>query len=148
VRTMRLIKWRGGAGRPSRLGSPVADLQGTRPDGTSVEVAMDGRRVVLFFLTSSCYGCRALWDGFAARPRRPEDASVVLVTPSASTESAKKVVELDPGGLAVVMSSDAWHTYGVTSAPWCIVVAGGVVVADGTAPASWNDVEALLAPPA
>jgi hypothetical protein len=44
----------------------------------------------------------------------------------------------------VLMSSEAWHAYGVTAAPWYVVVAGGTVVAEGPAPSSWRKVEALL----
>jgi hypothetical protein len=46
--------------------------------------------------------------------------------------------------MEVLMSSEAWHAFGVTGAPWYVVVAGGVVVAEGRAPASWRKVEALL----
>jgi hypothetical protein len=54
------------------------------------------------------------------------------------------VAALAPAGADVLMSSEAWHACGVTAAPWYVVVAGGVVVAEGPAPASWKKVEALL----
>jgi hypothetical protein len=136
-------------------------------------VAVGHERTVLFFLTSSCYGCQVIWQGFGGRSqavpaesdedrdRRRADASssaptgkersirdgeptAVLVTPSPTTESAKQVAALAPAGIEVLMSSEAWHAYGVTSAPWYLVVVGGVVVAEGPAPGSWRKVEALL----
>jgi hypothetical protein len=42
------------------------------------------------------------------------------------------------------MSSDAWHAYGVTAAPWYVVVANGALVAEGPAPPRWQEVENLL----
>jgi hypothetical protein len=129
--------------RPSRLGTPARDLHGTAPDGKPVEVAVDRQSVVLLFLTSSCFGCRVLWEGMAASVHQvpsPEMAPrVVVVTPSPSTESARQVAALASEGIEVVMSSDAWHAYGVTGAPWCVVVADGVVAADGPAPPTWTE---------
>jgi hypothetical protein len=66
------------------------------------------------------------------------------VTPSPSTESAKQVDALAPAGMEVLMSSEAWHAFSITAAPWYVVVAGGTVVAEGPAPSSWKKVEALL----
>jgi hypothetical protein len=131
------------------------------PTGAPVSVGLSGERAVVLFLTSSCYGCRAIWDGFAARaqeagppegvapsssptPGKPDNAIVVLVTPSPSTESARRVAALAPGGVEIVMSSEAWHAYGVTAAPSYVAVAGGRVVAQGAAPARWAEVEVLL----
>jgi hypothetical protein len=150
----------------------IATLHGVDPGGAPLEVAVGEQRTVFFFLTSSCYGCRAIWDGFGTRGLNqvaagrgtagaPDDlgppagarsrssagtadAPAILVTPSPSTESAKQVAALAPPGIEVLMSSETWHTYGVTAAPWYVVVAGGVVVAEGPAPASWRKVKALL----
>jgi hypothetical protein len=54
------------------------------------------------------------------------------------------VAELAPGGLDVVMSSEAWHAYGVTSAPWFVETAGGVVVDDRSAPGTWEAVSRMI----
>ena len=104
-----------------------------------MEVALKDRRLVLLFLTSSCSGCRPLWDG--ARTQWTD--GVLLVTPSPSTESAKDVARLAPAGGEVVMSSEAWHAFGVTAAPWFAVVADGLIAAEGAAPATWEQVAAL-----
>lgn len=133
--------------RPARLGMPAAEVAGVSPDGTPRQVGVDRNRVVLLFLTSSCYGCQPLWPGSSAPAGHPTDAAVVLVTPSPETESARKVAALAPGHIPVLMSSAAWHDYGVTQAPWWVVIAGGTVVEDGPAPATWADVAAHLEVP-
>ena len=129
--------------RPSQLGTPARDLHGTAPDGHPIAVAVDRQSLVLLFLTSSCFDCRVLWEGMAASAHPlpgPEVAPrVVVVTPSPSTESARQVAALASEGTEVVMSSDAWHAYGVTGAPWCVAVADGVVAADGPAPTTWTE---------
>jgi hypothetical protein len=129
----------------------VTELAGTSPVGLPVNVTLRGRRTVLLFLTSSCYGCRPLWERLATGPRGatgeenvPGALQVLLVTPSPSTESAQDVAALAPAGRDVLMSSEAWHTFGVTAAPWFVVVDEGLVAAEGAAPARWEQVEALL----
>jgi hypothetical protein len=134
---MRLLDWRSRRRRPARVGLPASDLVGVTPDGSPVQVTMDGLRAELYFLTSSCYGCRVLWEAFSARPRRPTEPALVVITPSPETESAREVQALAPPHVPVVMSSEAWHANAVTRAPWRIVVADGVVVADGPAPVTW-----------
>jgi len=101
-----------------------------------MEVGLEGRRLVLLFLTSSCSGCRPLWAGPGSR--WPD--KVLLVTPSPSTENAREVAALAPAGCDVLMSSEAWHAFGVTAAPWFAVVAGGLITAEGAAPAAWAQV--------
>jgi len=134
--------------RPSRVGTPAAALCGATPDGAPTEMALDGPPVALLFLTSSCYGCQVLWEGIATSVRPVGDPtvhpSIVVVTPSASTESARRIAALASGAVEVVMSSDSWHAYDVTKAPWYVMVAGGLVVADGPAPSTWDRVETLV----
>jgi hypothetical protein len=117
----------------------IANLSGTSPAGAPKEVALEGRRLVLLFLTSSCSGCRPLWEGATDQA----GSGVILVTPSPSTESAPNVAALAPAGRDVLMSSEAWHAFGVTAAPWFVVVADGVIAAEGAAPATWQQIEAL-----
>jgi hypothetical protein len=73
-----------------------------------------------------------------------DDARLLLVTPSLTTESGRDVAALAPEGTEVLMSSEAWHAFGITAAPWFVVVAGGLVVNGGPAPASWDQVRARL----
>jgi hypothetical protein len=72
---------------------------------------------------------------------------VLLVTPSPSTESARDVAALAPDGIDVLMSSEAWHAFGVTGAPWFVVAEGGVIVAEGAAPEAAAEIAALIAAP-
>jgi hypothetical protein len=148
---VRIPRRRPPRAEPSGVGVAATDLRGTTPAGSPLEIVIGDRRVVLLFLTSSCYGCQVIWASMAARAaarqRRDGDDAVVLVTPDSSTESATAVARLAPEGTAVLMSSEAWHAYGVTAAPWCVVVAGGVIASAGTAPTATEEVEALLAPP-
>ncbi len=116
-------------------------MAGTTPAGAPLEVELGGPRTVLFFLTSSCYGCRAVWEGVARTPSR---ARVILVTPSQETESAREVTALAPPGLEVLMSSEAWHALGITGAPWFVVAEGGVIVAEGAAPGAAAAIDALI----
>jgi hypothetical protein len=51
---------------------------------------------------------------------------------------------LAPQGVSVLMSSEAWHAYEVSLAPWCVVTTDGTVVADAPAPSDRNGLNALL----
>ncbi|HWE56303.1 MAG TPA: hypothetical protein VG435_12370 [Acidimicrobiales bacterium] len=101
---------------------PPGQLIGQTPDGSllTVEVATGHR--VLFFLTSSCQPCQAVW---AALPGPP---GTVVITPSPSTESRRRVMALAPEGTTVLMSSDAWFAFPTGPAPWRIVLEDGEVV--------------------
>jgi hypothetical protein len=139
------------AGRPTQVGRLATAVRGTGPDGAPVEMAVDKGQIVLFFLTTGCLGCRIIWQGLAAgAASRPWAAPrIAVITPDPSTESARTVASLAPtgGGVPVVMSSETWHAYHVTGAPWWVVVTGGVVVSDSPAPGDWKEVETLLAGP-
>jgi len=90
---------------------------------------------VLVFLTSSCTPCQPLWTGSP-----PQGA--VLVTPSPTTESRRRVEHLARPGQVVVMSSEAWHAYDVHRAPWLVVSDSGTVVSDAPAPSDWGPIGA------
>ena len=89
-----------------------------------MSVDPEGRTV--YFLTSSCKPCQPVWSTLPA-------AGLVVVTPDPSAESRRKVAELAPPGVTVVMSSDAWFAYGAGPAPWKVVVSGATVVSEGPA---------------
>jgi hypothetical protein len=126
------------------VGAPAGTgLGGTTPAGVPLELKLGEQRTVLFFLTSSCHGCRVLWHGLGEK--RGAGVRVVLVTPSPSTESARDVAALAPAGMEVLMSSDAWHAFGVTAAPWFVVVEAGVITAEGAAPGATAEIAALVA---
>lgn len=104
---------------------------------------MEGASALLIFITTDCRECRDLWESM--RHSSPPEG-LVVVTPSPSTESRRRLAGLLPPGVVAVMSSDAWFDYGVAKAPSCRLVAGGVVVAGGPAPATWEDLVSAFDP--
>jgi hypothetical protein len=108
-----------------------------------VQVALEAGPTVLLFLTTTCFGCRSLWDGLRAGETL-DNARLVLVTPSLTTESGRDVAALAPEGTQVLMSTETWHAFGITAAPWFVVVTEGCVAAGGAAPAAWDQVRAQL----
>jgi len=137
--------------RTGMLGRPAPAIVGLSPTGDPVEIPTAGRRVLFAFLTSSCQPCQALWRALAGAPDEaplelpPGAPAVAIVTPSPSTESRRKVAELAPGAVPVVMASEGWHSYGVTGASWMVLVDDGVVVAEAPAHGP-DDLRRLLAP--
>ena len=107
--------------------APPTVIEGTAPDGSTVRVDLSEGRRTVWFLTSSCRPCRALWPALSAGD--------LVVTPSPSTESRRAVARLAPGGVAVVMSSEAWFAFDPGPAPWRVVVSGGRVVHSASAEA-------------
>jgi len=124
-----------GSIRRARTGLPAPAIAGVDPWGRPATVSTEHGRVGLVFLTSSCAPCQNLWGEAVA-------GQVALVTPSPSTESRRRVGQLAPPGVKVVMSSEAWSAYGVTRAPWLVIVDGGIVVGDGPAPRTWDAIDA------
>jgi len=132
-----------GAGAGLPLPRPALPATGVDPSGAALSVAArtDGD-LLLAFLTSTCVGCRPFWEGLASGGR-PRGLPVVVVTPDPTLESAAGVASLADGlDLTVVMSSGAWLDYRVRAAPWFVVVAAGLVVAEGQA-ASWEELGRL-----
>lgn len=133
--------------RPVRrpmAGGPAPPVRGETPDGRAATVEAGVGTTVLCFVTSSCATCRWLWDRLGEQP--PEghaDARlrVVAVTPGAALESRKRVAELAPPGVEVVMSADAWADYGVTGSPFAVVSTDGIVRREGpmSRPEDWAD---------
>jgi hypothetical protein len=138
----RSQKRSGGPARPRPhplpVGAPAPDIRGETPAGDPVEVGVARGLTTLVFLTSDCVECQALWRGVA--DENATKASVVLVTPDPSTQSRRALEALVPAGQVALMSSDAWHDYGVTGAPWCVVVEDGTVLASRPGGGSeWRD---------
>jgi hypothetical protein len=100
-------------------------IEGTSPDGSPVRVDLSGTDQVVYLMTSSCKPCLGIWPAL-----REGD---VAVTPSPSTESTRKVKELAPEGVTVVMSSDLWFALRPGPAPWRVRLVDGVVVESGSA---------------
>lgn len=110
------------------LGQRAVAVSGVSLDGTASSFEPGPARSVLVFLTSSCEPCKRIWTSLAGGCR-PE---VVAVTPDAATEDRAAVAALAGQG-RVVMSTAGWLDYGVSKAPWSVVIEDGVVVAEGPA---------------
>jgi hypothetical protein len=115
--------------------SPV-DIDGVTPAGARVAVAVVGstQPLLLLFLSSSCLGCRDLWDGTAElRQAPPEGVRIVIVTRGIDQEDAAVIAGLAPVDIEVVMSSDAYLAYRVHGPPFLVVVDSGEVRTEGVA---------------
>lgn len=111
---------------PPLMAGPAPALAGFATDGSAVEVSpAEIADLDLLFLTSDCRECRDSWSSAAA--------GVVIVTPDPATDSPRAVARLAPAGATVVMSSQAWHAYGVTKSPWRVQVRAGQIVSAGPA---------------
>lgn len=84
-----------------------------------------GSDMDLVFLTSDCRECKQCWSDATAAD--------VLVTPDPATDSRRTVARLAPDGATVVMSSPAWHAYGISKAPWRVRIRGGEILSSGPA---------------
>lgn len=94
-------------------------IEGTALDGTPSGVDVSQGRRVVYLMTSSCKPCMEVWPTL-----RPGD---VAVTPSPSTESRRKVAQLAPEGVTVVMSTDAWFSLRPGPAPWRVTLVDGEI---------------------
>ena len=105
-----------------RVDSPVAwmivdVIEGRAPDGSPVRLDVSSGTHVLYLMTSSCRPCLEVWPVLGRGD--------VVVTPSASTESRRRVAALAPQGVTVVMSSDAWFALPNGPAPWRVALVEG-----------------------
>jgi hypothetical protein len=125
------------------------DLVGETPAGETAAVSVVGapHPTLLAFLSSSCLTCTSFWDRFAepAPLGLREGTRLVIVTRSVHEESPSRLAALAPPQVTVIMSTEAWMSYGVPGAPYFILVDGptGRVYGEGTA-ARWDQVVSLL----
>jgi hypothetical protein len=135
------------------------DLVGVDPSGArlSVGIAAGAEPVCVLFLSSSCQGCRDLWEGTGALRRDLGPAvRVVVVTRGPEAEDAAAVARLATSGAVgsdevsgetqggetgsggtevteVVMSSQAYLDYGVSGPPFYALTVGTDVRTEGVA---------------
>lgn len=124
---------------------PAPGVAGVTPGGDAIAVDLSNGTVDLLFLTSDCKECKGCWERAARAPGADRDADrgaggaagvaavIVIVTPDPATDSRRSVARLAPAGATVVMSSPAWHAYGVTKAPWRVQIRGGSIVSSAPA---------------
>jgi hypothetical protein len=119
-------------GEPGTMGS---DLEGFDLAGGPVQRQVVGipDLTLLFFVTSSCDGCRDLWH--AGRGVAPfGDVRVVFVTKDLALEDPETLRALaGDSSVSVVSSSAAWAAYGVLGPPFFVLVDGesGCVLTEG-----------------
>ena len=122
-----------------------ADIRGVTPGGDRLTVTVVNavEPVLLVFVSSSCLGCRDLWEGTAElRTSLPEGVQIVFVTRGPEHEDAEAIAALDPGYTPIVMSSPAFLDYRVGGPPFLVVVAAGEVRTEGVA---WGIAETVRA---
>jgi hypothetical protein len=130
--------------RPST--PPAADIAGETPSGEALKLSVRGSRDTLVaFLSSGCLTCLGLWEGMRDdREPLPEGARLVVVTKGRDRESPSRLRELSPPGVPVVMSTEAWESYGIAMSPYFVYVdRAGAVRSEGAA-SSWEQVRSLL----
>jgi hypothetical protein len=128
------------------VGTLAPRLAGVTPGGDPVRVETGpGTRVVVAFLTSTCTTCGTFWAALAADRGGGGAAGspMVVVTPDPTTEDRRAVSRLAPASAPVVMSTDGWIDWGVSGSPFFVVVADGIVVAEGVAH-DWAGMLALI----
>lgn len=127
----------------------AADVAGQDAAGNAVALAVTGGsdRTLLAFLTTGCMTCTSFWDAFRdpGSLGLPAGVRLVVVTKGSDQESPGRVAELEPPGVPVVMSTQAWLDYEIQVAPYFVLVDGGSgeIVGEG-AGSTWAQVRSLL----
>jgi hypothetical protein len=133
------------AAAPPRVpGSPAAAVAGPTPDGDALALDFSGRAgepTLLAFLTSGCSTCAGFWATLG-EPRLPAGVRTVVVTHGEERERPAKLRKLAPGGVPVIMSSEAWRDYAVPGSPYFVLVDRSVR-GEGAA-TSWSALASLV----
>jgi hypothetical protein len=89
---------------------------------------------LLLFLSSSCLGCRDLWEGTSElRGSLPDEVRIVIVTKGTEHEDVVAIGALAPPGVITVMSSQAYSDYRVGGPPFLVLADGHEVRTEGVA---------------
>ena len=132
---------------PRSSAPPAADIAGDTPSGEALKLSVRaGRDTLIAFLSSGCLSCLELWEGMRNdHEPLPGGARLVVVTKGRDRESPSRLRELSPPGVPVVLSTEAWESYGITMSPYFVYVDGetGGVRSEGAAGA-WSQVRSLL----
>ncbi|MDA8358700.1 MAG: hypothetical protein M0Z95_20955 [Actinomycetota bacterium] len=116
---------------PTYRGSPATiatDISGVDPFGEPVEISIvgSGRWTLLVFLSSSCHGCRPLWEVLSDPQACGLSVSdeLVGVTRDPCHEDPGAVRRWAVPPARIVMSDAVWHAYGVHGPPFFSLVDG------------------------
>jgi hypothetical protein len=133
---------------PEREGV-APDVSGTTLSGSALQVGVSGtgHPTLLAFLSTGCSACIGLWEGLGTGVGRigSDDTRLVVVTKGPEAESASRLQDLAPEGVALVQSTQAWEDYEVPVSPYFVLVDGpsGAVIGEGSA-GSWGQVGSLM----
>jgi len=133
----------------SVVGQTPGSVVGQTPTGEVVSVALDrpGDRTLLLFLSSGCGTCQPLWEGLrnGEHARALPGIGVVVVARDAGEESPSLLGGLGPADVPVVLSSQAWESFGVPGSPFAVLVDGttGRVLGSGVA-SRWDQLGSLV----
>jgi hypothetical protein len=122
----------------------AASIAGTTPHGDAVALDFEGRAstpMLLAFLSTGCSVCADFWHTLGER--RLPGVQTVIVTHGKERERPKRLRELAPPGVPVVMSSGAFTDYQVPGSPYFVLVDGSVR-GEGSAP-TWEALSSLVA---
>lgn len=125
------------------FGGPAPQVAGVTPGGEAAEVDVASGSVLLAFLTEGCRECARWWEVLGNGQGHLLGPLLAVVTPSPATERAGALARVAPPGLPVIMSSEAWETYGVTMASTFVLVNDGRLVAAGRA-TTWDELAAIV----
>lgn len=124
----------------------AADLDGATPGGGARRIVLSaGPDTLLAFLSTDCSVCRRLLDALDEPDAKlPPGLRLVVVTKDRELERLRLLRPLE-GRVDVVMSSEAWASYGVPGSPYFVQVDGasGRVVGEGSA-GEWEQVVSLI----
>lgn len=135
-----------GVAAPRAAGHIAHDIAGSTPSGgaAAIRVGGGGPTTLLAFMSTTCTTCDQFWPRFKepATLEALRSIRLVIVTKGAEDEMPSEVARLAPETAPVVMSSEAWTSYGVPGSPYFVMVDGasGHVTGEGSA----GDWEKLL----
>jgi hypothetical protein len=131
---------------PSRTpGQPAPPIVGPTPSGDALSLdfsAAAAQPTLLAFLTSGCSTCAGFWETLS-EPRLPDGVATLIVTHGRERERPARLRELQPRGVPVVMSSEAWEAYAVPGSPYFVLVEQ-TIKGEGAA-TTWSALSSLVA---
>jgi hypothetical protein len=125
-------------------GQDAAPIAGATPEGDAIAldfVGPGGRPTLLAFLTTSCSACAGFWQALGQRSL--PDVQTVIVTHSEERERPRRLRQIAPTGVPVVMSTQAFTDYQVPGSPYFVLVDGSVR-GEGSA-STWEALSSLVA---
>jgi hypothetical protein len=124
-------------------GGQAAPIAGPTPDGDAVALDFAGGATtptLLAFLTTGCGACAGFWESLG--DRRLPGVQTVIVTHGTERERPRRLRELAPAGVTVVMSSRAFADYAVPGSPYFVLVDGSIR-GEGSA-STWEALSSLV----